>query len=129
MTAPHTDRPFDAVEGATALSAARCFFLHVGLRFYRLSLLCSYCLPIPLFSIAGVWILLLGSRSPIRHYYRHRAPLGVLVLSVKNEEPASALPPTSGSLGSSSSSVLVALLVVLGKPNTVFVLVVGAFGW
>ena len=37
-------------------------------------------LPISLFSIAGVWILLLGSRSPIRHYYRHRAPFGVLVL-------------------------------------------------
>ena len=42
------------------------------------------CLPISLFSIAGVWILLLGSRSPIRHYYRHRAPLGVLVLAWKN---------------------------------------------
>ena len=37
------------------------------------------CLPISLFSITGVRILLLGSRSPIRHYYRHRAPVGVLV--------------------------------------------------
>ena len=27
MTAPHTDRPFDAVEGATALSATRFHFM------------------------------------------------------------------------------------------------------
>ena len=42
-------------------------------------LLLPSCLPISLFSITGVRILLLGSRSPIRHYYRHRAPVGVLV--------------------------------------------------
>ena len=45
------------------------------------------CLPISLFSIAGVRILLLGSRSPIRHYYRHRAPLGVLVHSQESRRP------------------------------------------
>ena len=78
MTAPHTDRPFDAVEGATALSAARFPFMWACV--YADSppsapLLSAY---FP-FSIAGVWILLLGSRSPIRHYYRHRAPVGVLV--------------------------------------------------
>ena len=44
------------------------------------------CLPISLFSITGVRILLLGSRSPIRHYYRHRAPLGVLVIFLKRTQ-------------------------------------------
>ena len=50
----------------------------------------SLCWPIPLVpsclsilfcSMPGVWVLLLGSRSPIRHYYRHRAPCGVLVFT------------------------------------------------
>ena len=36
----------------------------------------------PFLSMPGVWVLLLGSRSPIRHYHRHRAPFGVLVHSL-----------------------------------------------
>ena len=82
-TAPHTARPFDAVEGTTALSATRFHFMWTCVSADFPPLLSS-CLPISLFSIDGVWILLLGSRSPIRHYYRHRAPLGVLVNPLKS---------------------------------------------
>ena len=53
------------------------------------------CLPISLFSIDGVRILLLGSRSPIRHYYRHRAPFGVLVFPFKKQKKA----PVEGGSG------------------------------
>ena len=58
--------------------------LHAGLSLCRpspaVSLLSAYS---SFFSMPGVWVLLLGSRSPIRHYYRHRAPFGVLVIYVK----------------------------------------------
>jgi len=83
-TAPRTGRTSNAAEGATALSLARLFFMRgfVMLPLYR----CSppVCLLV-LFSMPGVWVLLLGSRSPFRRYHRHRAPWGVLVYVLKKK--------------------------------------------
>ena len=79
MTAPHTDRPFDAVEGATALSATRFHFMWTYVSADSLSsapLLSAY---FPFFHCRG------------------------LDFVTGFEEPDSALLPSSGSFWSSSS--------------------------
>ena len=79
MTAPHTDRPFDAVEGATALSATRFHFMW------------TYVSADSLFSAP-----LLSPYFPFFHYRGLDFVTGF-------EEPDSALLPSSGSRWSSSN--------------------------
>ena len=77
-TAPHTDRPFDAVEGATALSATRFHFMWTYVS-----------------ADSPSSALLLSPYFPFFHY---RGPDFVTGF----EEPDSALLPSSGSTWSSS---------------------------
>ena len=76
-TAPHTDRPFDAAEGSTALSSARLFFMRG-------------------------FVMLAYSAGPfvsVNSFLFYARGLGFIT---GFEEPDSALLPPSGSLRSSS---------------------------
>ena len=80
-TAPHTDRPFDAAEGSTALSSARLFFMRG-------------------------FVMLAYSAGPfvsVNSFLFYARGLGFVT---GFEEPDSALLPPSGSLRSSSIKVI-----------------------
>ena len=81
MTASHTDRPFDAVEGATALSATRFHFMWTYVS-----------------ADSPSSAPLLSPYFPFFHYRGSDFVTGF-------EEPDSALLPSSGSPWSSSFSV------------------------